>query len=489
MSHAQAQRELPQRVHTVIIGAGPGGMYAAIALRKAGFDDFVIVEKADDVGGTWWHNRYPGAECDVQSHLYSFSFEPKADWSRPYAGQPEILDYLCGVADKYQIRPSCCFGVEVTSAAWDESTACWHLHTSDGRAISANFVISAIGMFNDIAVPEIDGLDTYSGTLFHTARWPSDHNLQGKRVAIIGSAASAVQTIPEIAPTVDHLDVYQRTPQWVLPKPDDPFTQTELEHFQAHPEAVDAHRKELYDALEAAILFDDPQMLDASEAAGLKNLQQLEDEDLRRRLTPTMRYGCRRPLLSNVYYPTFNRANVTLVDCGIARIEPNGIVGNDGVLRCVDTIILATGFETTRFLSSLQITGRGGQSITEAWRDGAQAYMGMTTSGFPNLFMLYGPNTNNGSLIYMLELQVDYIVERIRYLHNAGLHWMDVRRDVMQAYNQQLQRDIAAITVWGGDCRGYYRAPSGRVVTQLPYGMTTFRRMTTTADFEAFETQ
>ena len=481
------QQPLPEQVHTAIIGAGPGGMYAAIALRNAGLDDFIIIEKADDVGGTWWHNRYPGAECDVQSHLYSYTFEPKADWSRPYAGQQEILDYLRDVADKYQIRKSCCFGTEVTSATWHEPTAQWQLRTGDGQTLQAGFVISAIGMFNDIAMPDIDGLDSFAGTVFHTARWPSDHQLQDERVAIIGSAASAVQTIPEIAPVVAHLDVYQRTPQWVLPKADEPFTAEELAHFQANPQAVQAHRADLYDALEAAILFDDADMLAASEAAGLKNINQVEDADLRRRLTPAMRYGCRRPLLSNTYYPAFNRSNVSLVDCGIARIEAEGIVGNDGKLRRADTIILATGFETTRFLSSLQVSGRGGRSLNEAWRDGAQAYMGMTTSGFPNLFMLYGPNTNNGSLIYMLELEVDYIVEHIRHLHDTGLRWMDVRKDVMDAYNEQLQQDIAAVTVWGADRRGYYRAPSGRVVTQLPYGMTTFRSMTSTPDFEAFE--
>lgn len=482
------QHKLPEQVHIAIIGAGPGGMYAAIALRNAGFDDFIMLEKADDIGGTWWHNRYPGAECDVQSHLYSYSFEPKADWSRPYAGQQEILDYLRAVADKYEIRSSCCFGVEVSGAAWQEHSAQWQLRAADGQTLHARIVISAIGMFNDIALPDIEGLDGFAGTVFHTARWPSDHKLQGERVAIIGSAASAVQTIPEIAPVVEHLDVYQRTPQWVLPKADEPFTAEELAYFQAHPAAVEARRGELYDALEAAILFDDPDMLAAAEAAGLENISQVEDEDVRRRLTPTMRYGCRRPLLSNTYYPAFNRTNVTLVDCGITRIEPDGIVGHDGELRCVDTIILATGFETTRFLASLDVSGRGGLSLADAWRDGAQAYMGMTTSGFPNLFMLYGPNTNNGSLIYMLELEVDYIVEHIRHMRDAGLRWMDVRKDVMKTYNEQLQQDIAAVTVWGADCRGYYRAPSGRVVTQLPYGMTTFRRMTSTPDYEAFDT-
>ncbi len=488
MTKHQEKAGLPEQVRVAVIGAGPGGMYAGIALRNAGINDFIILEKAADVGGTWWHNRYPGAECDVQSHLYSYTFEPKPDWSRPYAGQEEILAYLRHVADKYHLRPSCRFGVEVTAAQWQEGQDQWVLTTRDGHQLRADIVISAIGMFNDIAVPDIDGLDTFTGTVFHTARWPENHNLRGERVAIIGSAASAVQTIPEIAPEVAQLDIYQRTPQWVLPKEDEPFTAAELAHFREAPDSVEARRHKLYEQLESAILFDDPHMLEAAEAAGLENLAQVKDPELRRRLTPQMNYGCRRPLLSNKYYPTFNRNNVTLVDCGIDRIEPKGIVGSDGELRVVDTIILATGFETTHFLASLEVQGRGGRSIQEAWRDGAQAYMGITTSGFPNLFMLYGPNTNNGSLIYMLELEVDYIVRHIKRMQQAGLKWIDIRQDAMQAYNKQLQQDIAAIKVWGADCRGYYRVPSGRIVTQLPYDMTTYRQLTNRPDADAYET-
>ena len=477
---------LPANVEVAVIGAGPGGMYAGIALRKAGFTDFVILEKATDVGGTWWHNRYPGAECDVQSHLYSYTFEPKSDWTRPYAGQAEILDYLRCVADKYDLRRSCRFATEVCSAIWQEAAGHWQITTRDGHLLRANYVISAIGMFNDIAVPAIPGLDTFQGTCFHTARWPAAHSLQGARVAIVGSAASAVQTIPEIAPEVAHLEVYQRTPQWVLPKEDAPFSAAELDQFRRDPELVTARREELYDALERAILFDDPHLLAGAEAAGLENLQQVNDPRLRQRLTPSMRYGCRRPLLSNVYYPTFNRDNVSLVDIGIRRIEAQGIVTDDDVLHPADTLILATGFETTRFLASLEVVGAQGQTLTAAWEDGAQAYLGITTHGFPNLFMLYGPNTNNGSLIYMLELEVDYIVRHLRRLRDTGATRIDVTAHAMDAYNARLQEDIAAVTVWGADCRGYYRAPSGRVVTQMPYGMTTFRQMTEHDDAQAY---
>lgn len=479
--------DLPQRVHVAIIGAGPGGLCAGIELLRAGIDDFVILEKANDVGGTWWHNRYPGAECDVQSHLYSFTFEPKPDWSRPYAGQAEILEYLRHVADKYGMRPYCRFSVEVSAARWDEADARWHLQTTAGQQLEAQVVISAIGMFNDIAVPDIPGLDSFAGTTFHTARWPHGHDLKGERVAIVGSAASAVQTIPEIAPLVAHLDVYQRTPQWVLPKSDDPFTADELEALRRDPGAVAARRAELYQQLESAILFDDPQLLANAEAAGLRNLAQVRDHDLRRRLTPSMDYGCRRPLLSNKYYPTFNRDNVELVDCEIERVVPDGIVGRDGLLRPVDTIILATGFETTRFLACLDVAGRSGVHIRDAWRDGAQAHLGIATSGFPNLFMLYGPNTNNGSLLYMLELEAAYAVRHIARMARDSIAWIDVRPEVESAYQEQLQQDIARVQVWGADCRGYYRSESGRIVTQLPYGMTTWRELTTRPDDDAYE--
>jgi len=352
------------------------------------------------------------------------------------------------------------------------------LNTSSGRRIDAQIVISAIGMFNDIAVPDLPGLEHFQGTCFHTARWNDDHDLAGERVAIIGSAASAVQTIPEIAPVVAHLDVYQRTPQWVLPKADAPFTEAELQRFRDDPDAMAAHRRGLYDQLESTILFDDAGMLADSEAAGLRNLAQVEDPDLRRRLTPAMRYGCRRPLLSNKYYPTFNRDNVTLVDCGITRVVAQGIIDGDDQFRPADTIILATGFETTRFLSAIDVIGRDDLHIRDAWQDGAQAYLGMVTSGFPNLFMIYGPNTNNGSLIYMLELEVAYIIRHIRRMAHEGIDWIDVRRAVMDDYNAVLQRDIAGVSVWAGDCRGYYRAASGRVVTQLPYNMSQWRQRT-----------
>jgi cation diffusion facilitator CzcD-associated flavoprotein CzcO len=373
--------------------------------------------------------------------------------------------------------PYCRFNQEVDNLRWDEVAAVWRVTMADGQRIAARFVVSGIGMFNDITVPDIPGLDDFAGTLFHTARWQDDHDLAGERVGLIGSAASAVQTAPEIAPIVAQLDLYQRTPQWVLPKKDEPFTAAEIEYFRTHPEAVKALRDEIYTQLESAVLFQDPKMLADAEGAGRANLEAVNDPELRRRLTPDWRYGCRRPLLSNKYYPMFNRPNVRLIDEGIERVVPEGIVTARGELRPTDTIILATGFETTRYLSSLDVTGRGGLHIREAWRDGAIAYRGITTAGFPNLFMLYGPNTNNNSLITMLELEADYIVRHVREVLDAGLGWIDVRPEAMAEYNARLQRDIARISVWSSDCRGYYRAESGRIVTQCPYTMTMFEQI------------
>jgi len=470
-----------------IIGAGPGGLCTGIQLRNRGIEDFVILEKAEGVGGTWWHNRYPGAECDVKSHLYSFTFEPKPDWSRPYAQQPEILAYLELCAEKYGLYPFIRFGDAVASAHWDDGTATWTLTCESGQRVRARTVVSALGMFNDIAYPDIPGMDAFEGTCFHSARWNHDHDLSGERVAVIGSAASAVQFIPEIAPKVGELAIYQRTANWVLPKEDTPYTEAELEHFRRHPEAVAALRQEIRDELEGFITFSDPETLRKSEEACLENMSVVEDPELRRKLVPTHPFGCKRPLLSNLYYPVFNQPHVELVTESIARLTPTGVVTADGVERPADTVIYATGFHTQRYLSAIEVTGRDGLSLNEAWRDGAEAYLGMTTAGFPNLFMLYGPNTNNGSLLYMLELQVDYALRQMHRLEEERLAWLDVRPEVMARYNEGLQEDIGQVDVWQAGCNGYYRAPSGKVVTQWPHNMAEFERRVTQVEPDVFQ--
>ena len=472
-----------------IIGAGPGGLCTAIRLKQAGLENFVIFERGSAVGGTWWNNRYPGAACDVPSHLYSFSFEIKTDWSRPYSTQPEIQAYFEHCAEKYAITPHIRFSTAIASARWDDERALWQLTTEHGDSDEAHVVVSAMGMFNEPYPPKIPGLDAFAGTTFPSARWNHRHDLDAEKVAVIGSAASATQFVPEVAKRTSQLSVFQRSANWVLPKEDDPYTPDQIETFTTEPSVREALRQEIYQNIERLITYSSQQTLQKAEAAGLANLETIRDPEVRRKLTPTHPYGCKRPLLSNEYYPTFNRPDVELVTEPIARIHPDAIETDDGKRRAVDTIILGTGFETTRYLSAIEVAGRDGVDIEAAWADGAQAYFGITTSGFPNLFMLYGPNTNNGSILFMLECQVDYVMRQIARLSSEELAWLDVRPDVMDRYNEDLQHDIGQVGVWQASCNGYYRGPGGRIITQWPHTTAEYRARTQRADDDAYETK
>jgi cyclohexanone monooxygenase len=478
----------PDRSRRVaIIGAGPGGICTGVRLLEAGYHDFVILEKAPGIGGTWFHNRYPGAECDIKSHLYSFSFALNPEWSRRYARQPEIKAYLEACVQRFGLEPHLRLSTEVHSARWDETTSTWRLTVGDGEVVEADVVVSAIGMFGAAVAPDIPGLDRFRGTLFHSARWHDDHDLSGETVAVIGSAASAVQLVPEIAPIVGQLYLYQRSANWVLPKEDGHFTPEQLAHFRASPDAVTAERDAVFGTVDKTITFSDPKLLAGAEEAGLRNLDVVEDPEVRRKLTPDVPWGCQRPLASNVYYPTFNRSNVELVVEPITEVTEDAVITDDGRARRVDTIILATGFATTKFLGALNVVGRDGVHITEAWADGPQAYLGITTTGFPNLFMLYGPNTNNGSIIYMIECQVDYVMQVLQRMDDDDLASIDVKREVMDDYNEALQHALARVDVWQAGCNGYYRVPSGRIVTQWPHSMTEYRARTERPDFDVFD--
>ncbi|MEM7411996.1 MAG: NAD(P)/FAD-dependent oxidoreductase [Myxococcota bacterium] len=472
-----------------IIGAGPGGLCMAIRLKQAGFRQIVLLEKGDGVGGTWHHNRYPGCACDIPSALYSFSFEIKRDWTRPYASQPEILAYMEQLAKKYELMPHCRFGCEVRRAVWDEPNASWTLELDSGDRVEADAVVSAVGMFNELADPEIPGLADFAGTRFHSARWNWDHDLRGKRVGVIGSAASAVQFVPEIVQDAEQVILFQRTANWVMPKLDDPYTDEQIAYFQNDPNAALAVRQEIYDQVDGGMTFSDPEALAQMEAASLEQLAQVEDPELRAKLTPEHPLGCKRPLIANNFYPAFNRPNLTLVTDPIDHIERDAIVTRDGERRSIDTLILATGFSATKYLSAIDVRGRDAQSIDAAWSDGAQAYLGITTSGFPNLFMLYGPNTNNGSILTMIESQVEYTLSHIERLAREDLAWMDVRPEPMARYNAEVQEAIDNVRVWQADCNGYYRTPGGRVVTQWPYSMSEFERRTQAPDDEVYEVE
>lgn len=469
-----------------IIGAGPGGLCMAIKLKEAGFDDVVLYEKTDRVGGTWNHNRYPGCACDVQSELYSFSFDINTGWSRPYAPQPEILAYLDGVAERHGILPHCRFGLEVKSASWSESKAEWTLEFGDGSSQTADVVVSALGMFNDLVYPDLEGLDTFAGECFHTAKYNWAHDLTGRRVAVIGSAASAIQMVPEIVKTAGHVDYYQRTANWVLPKEDDPYSEEVLRQRAADPKLVVARRNEIYEAIDGGTAFLDETRRGELEALGHQAIAVVRDPETRKKLVPDHPWGCKRPLFSNVYYPSFNRPNLALVTDPIERITKSGVVAG-GVLRPVDTLILATGYAANRFLSVIDVTGRGGLSIHDAWKDGPQAHFGVTTAGFPNLFQLYGPNTNGGSIITMIEFQVDHVMALVQRIANEKLAWLDVKPDAMDVYNEELQKAIGNVSVWQSDCHHYYASASGRIVTQYPHSMTAFKQSSASVRPEVFE--
>jgi cation diffusion facilitator CzcD-associated flavoprotein CzcO len=482
--------ESTARAHRIIIiGTGGGGLCMAMQLKRAGINDFLMLDKAAGLGGTWWHNSYPGAECDVQSHLYSFSFEPKNDWSRPFAGQREILGYFEQCADKYGLGPHMRFNTAVKALRWDDARRLWHVETGNGEILDAEVVVSALGMFNNLVWPDIAGIADFKGKYFHSARWDHSVDVTGKRVGVIGVAASAIQFAPELAPKVAHLSLFQRTANWVVPKANQPYSDEQLAFYRAHPEEVRKSRDETYRVWNSLCTFQDKSVLADIERAGLERLAEVKDEVTRGKLTPKHPFGCRRPLFSDVYYPIFNRDNVSLVTDGIERVTAKGIRTRDGVEHEFDVIVYSTGFETTTYLNALDVSGRSGARLRDAWRDGAQAYLGITTAGFPNLFMLYGPNTNQGCILFMIEQQVEYILRQLARLDAENLAWLDVRPDVMAAYNDELQREVAGVDVWQAACGGdfYYRSASGRFVTNFPGTMDDFVARTHAPDAPAYE--
>ena len=464
----------------------------AMHLKKAGINEFQIVEKGSGVGGTWYHNTYPGAECDVQSHLYSYSFEPKLDWSQPFAGQAEILDYLNGLTDKYNIRKQIQFQTAIRSAHWSDEKSHWSLKTDTGEEFTTDVLVSAIGMFNNIVWPDIKGISDFGGDYFHSARWNHKVDLKGKKVGVVGIAASAIQFTPEIVKDVEHLYMYQRTANWVVPKPNTPYTTEQLDHFRTNPSAVQENRDEIYKVWNTLATFKDKAALENIEKSGLEMLAEVKDQETRAQLKPQHPFGCRRPLFSDVYYPIFNRDNVSLITNEIDKVTSSGVLTNDGSCHEVDVLIYSTGFETTTYLNAMDVTGREGLPLKDAWEDGAQAYKGITTAGFPNLFMLYGPNTNQGCIIFMLERQVEYIMRQLNRLDSEKLSWLDVKPGVMAQFNEKIQADANNIDVWQAACGGefYYRAgKSGRFVTNYPDTMDEFTRLTASEDQGAFEVQ
>ncbi|MBX6767944.1 MAG: NAD(P)/FAD-dependent oxidoreductase [Actinomadura rubrobrunea] len=469
----------------VIIGSGFGGIGMAARLLQAGVRDVVVLEKADGLGGTWRDNTYPGAACDIPSHLYSFSFEPKVDWSRRFPRQDEILDYLWHVARKYDVLPRIRFGAEVTEARFDEETGLWRVATAGGDGLAARVLISACGQLNRPALPDIEGRDSFAGTSFHSARWDHGADLSGKRVAVIGTGASAIQIVPEIARTAARLVVFQRSAPYVIGKPDRPYRFWEKTLLAAVPGLYALSRARIYAAYEArALAFVKYPALMRLLAWRFRRIlrDQVPDPGLRARLVPDYPMGCKRILLSDDYYPALTRPNVELVTDPITRITPSGVEAG-GRVHDVDVIVYATGFRGADFVGPMKVVGRDGLTLDEAWRDGARAHLGITVSGFPNLFLLYGPYTNLGhnSIIYMLESQFRYVLGCVRALRETGLAWIDVRPEVQDAFDRRMRERMRA-TVWEAGCASWYMTADGKVVNNWPGFTFAYRRATRRPD-------
>jgi cation diffusion facilitator CzcD-associated flavoprotein CzcO len=474
-----------------IVGSGFAGIGMAIRLRQMGIGSFTLYEAADDIGGTWRDNAYPGAACDVPSHLYSFSFEPNPAWSRAYASQAEIFAYLQHCVRKYGLAPFVRCGARVAAARFDAQRQCWRLDIeARGEAgepartsLDADIVIAASGPLSRPALPSIAGLERFGGALFHSARWDHDYPLDGKRVAVIGTGASAIQFVPRIQPRVGQLALFQRTAPWIMPKPDKPVSPRAQWWFRHVPLTQRLVRSAIYWQLESRALgfVVNPNLMKYPMRFALSYLERrVKDPSLRARLTPDYRLGCKRVLLSSDYYPAVSQPNVELVTHAIREVVADGIVTGDGVHRTFDAIICGTGFQVNDVGAPFDVTGIDGAELGALWlRDGPEAYLGTSIAGFPNFFMMVGPNTGLGhnSMIYMIESQIRYIADCLRALQQRGARSMNLRTDVQQAFNARLQRHMRR-SVWTSGCHSWYQTKSGKVTAIWPGFTFSFRRRT-----------
>lgn len=474
----------------VIIGAGFSGIGAAIRLRAAGIDDFIVLEAGRELGGTWWFNSYPGCQCDIPAYLYSFSFAPNPDWHRMYALQPEIWEYLRRTAREHGIVPHIRFGSEVTECHWEAGAERWRVTTASGE-ITADFLVVGTGALHEPKWPAIEGMDQFQGTIFHSARWDHRHSLRGERVAVVGSGASAIQVVPRIQPEVHRLVLFQRTPPWILPHLDRATTAFERRVYRALPPVERLVRGLVYLFQEAYVLtLMHPREGSMAERVALRHLRrQVKDPELRARLTPRYRIGCKRTLLSNAYYPAIQRENVEVVTDRIEAITPHGIRTSDGIERELDTIIMATGFHVTDFPFAGRVRDRHGATLAERWRGSAQAYLGTTIAGAPNLFMLLGPHTGLGhnSEVFMIEAQLNYMMDGIRQLDAGGWHSFEVRPDAQERFNADVQQRLKG-TVWtSGGCSSWYLDANGKNTTIWPGFTWPFHRRLRRFDSVSYE--
>jgi cation diffusion facilitator CzcD-associated flavoprotein CzcO len=472
-----------------IVGTGFAGLGMAIRLRQEGEQDFVLLERAADIGGTWRDNTYPGCRCDVPSHLYSFSFAPNPNWSSTFSPQSEILDYLKDCAERFGVMPHITFETEVESASWDDDDGLWRIETSRG-AITADILIAAQGPLSDPSLPEVPGIESFEGTAFHSAQWNHEHDLEGERVAVVGTGASAIQFVPEIQPKAAKLHVFQRTAPWVIPHRNRPLRSWERAIYRLFPPAQLAMRAAIYWARELFVLqFRHRVVGTLLERIPMAHMRkQVKDPALREKLTPDYRIGCKRILPTDEWYPALAQPNVEVVTEGITEIRPHSVVAADGTEREVDTIIFGTGFHVTDVPIADRIEGRDGRTLAETWEGSMRAYKGTTVAGYPNLFFLVGPNTGLGhtSIVFMIESQIAYVLDALRTMRRRGAETLEVREEAQAAYNAELDR-MTKGTVWvTGGCTSYYIDRNGHNSALWPTYTWPFRRRLREFDAAAY---
>ena len=466
-------------ISIAIVGAGFGGVGAVTMLGQAGYEDVAVFERAPRLGGVWHDNTYPGAACDVPSHLYEFSFAPNPGWSRRYAPQGEIQAYLADVARRFGVVDRIRTGVEVQRAAWDDGRAKWKLETSAGEH-EADVLLTACGQLSVPKVPPLAGLDTFAGPAFHTARWRQDVPLEGRRVAVIGTGCSAIQVVPAIQPLVSHLDVYQRSPGWTFPRMDFAYSEKAKQRLARLPilQRLDRQANFAFHELGAMAMTSQPWLLPAFRAVGRWQIRRaVKDPALRDKVTPKDEIGCKRVMLTDDWYPALGRPNVELVTDAIDAITPAGVRTAGGVDHPADVLVLATGFEAHGFVAPMEIVGRQGRTLAQEWSAVPRAYLGMTVPEFPNMFLIYGPNTNGGtgSVIYTIEAGVTHVIAALRELERRGAKTIEVRREAADAFDRELRAALAN-TVWHTGCTSWYLDENGNDPNQWPWRWSTYRR-------------
>ncbi len=481
-----SQRPTPPSV--IVIGAGFGGLATAHHLRESGVTDITVLERADDIGGVWRDNTYPGAACDVPSVLYSWSFAPKRDWTHRYARQPEILGYIREHAERSGLRGMVRTGAEVAAATWDATAARWEVALISGETLTADVLVSAVGQLSTPAYPRVPGLDTFAGPSFHSATWDHDVSLIGKRVGVIGTGASAIQFVPAIVDEVGSLTLFQRSAPYVVPKPDGEYSARQHRRYDRHGQLHHLTRRGVFHLSEQLnkTLDSDGRLIDVIHKAWKLHLRrQVPDPVLRGRLVPDYPLGCKRLLFSNDWYPALTEPHVEVVSDTITGVEPGGVRTGDGLLHEVDVLIHGTGFAATDFLVPMEVRGRGGRLLADAWDGGARAHLGITVPDFPNFFVLYGPNTNLGgsSIIGMLEAQAGYVVQAVREIGATGAP-IEVRPDRAAAYDAEMQQRLSG-SVWAS-CASWYRDPSGRITTNWPGTVAEYQQRTRRLDVTDF---